>query len=53
MGHQPGTQTREQDHDEAKLMTAGLGTVSSNTPENAIFSPKTIRRFRTSNRWSE
>lgn len=53
MAHQPGTQTEEEDHAEARLMTAGLNTVSSSHPENTNFSPKTIRRFRKSNHWSE
>jgi hypothetical protein len=53
MGHQPGTQTEAQDHDEGLLMSKGLDDVSSITSENAIFHPKTIRRFRTSNRWAE
>ena len=53
IAHQPGTQTPEQDHAEAKLMSKSNDDVSILFPENAIFSPKTVLRFRTSNRWSE
>ena len=53
MGHQPGTQTTTEDHNEAKLMSSSIDDVSTTSPESAVFSPKTIRRFRTSNRWSE
>ena len=53
MGHQPGIQTQNVDHSEAKIMSDGMIEVNSLMPENSIFSPKTIRRFRTSNRWSE
>ena len=53
MAHHPGTQTEEQDHAEAKLMSSSNEDVSTLFPESAIFSPKTVLRFRTSNRWSE
>jgi hypothetical protein len=53
MGHQPGIQTPNVDHSEAKIMSDGMIEVNPLMPENSIFSTKTIRRFRTSNRWSE
>lgn len=53
MGHQPGTQSAEEDHAEGKLMSESANDVSTVFPENAVFSPKTILRFRKSNRWSE
>lgn len=53
MGHQPGTQSEEEDHEEGKLMSASTDDVSTVFPEKAVFSPQTILRFRKSNRWSE
>jgi hypothetical protein len=53
IGHQPGIQTESVDHGELGLMAKGLDGVSSTSPENSVFSARTIRRFRISNRWSE
>jgi len=54
MGHQPSTNTDgDTDHAELGLMAESLNNVQSHIPENAIFSPITVLRFRISNRWSE
>lgn len=51
MGHQPGNQA--DDHPEGGLMAASMEAVSTITPEDAKFKPKTIKRFRNCNRWSK
>jgi hypothetical protein len=53
MGHQPGIQTEPVDHAELGLMAEGLNGVITTKPEDAKFLPKTILRFRKSNRWSK
>ncbi len=53
MGHQPGHDSADSNHNEGGLMSAAMDGVSSITPENAEFRPVTVRRFRKSNRWSE
>jgi|GEM_PF-2670024 len=53
MGHQPGLQSEDDDHAELGLMAVALDGVSILKPENASFTPQTIKRFRKSNRWSK
>ena len=53
IGHHPGTQSEEQDHDENKLMSKSMVDVSATSPESSIFSPKTILRFRKAKRWAD
>lgn len=53
MGHQPAHQSELVDHSEGKLMSNAMEEVGSLIPESAIFSPKTVLRFRKANRWSE
>jgi hypothetical protein len=50
MGHQPGNEADE--HPEGGLMGSPMD-VSAISPEDARFSPKTIKRFRKTNRWSK
>ncbi|HSP41833.1 MAG TPA: hypothetical protein VLO11_03080, partial [Luteolibacter sp.] len=53
IGHHPGTQHVDTDHEEGDLMSEGLHDVNFTTFDNAKFSPKTIIRFRKCNRWAE
>jgi hypothetical protein len=54
MGHQPGDLTGDQEHAEGGIMEGRFGRqgISPFKPEESVFSPKTIFRFRKTLHWS-
>jgi len=53
MGHHPGAQTEDEDHDEMNLMSVGVAGFDTNEFSNARFMPKTVSRFRYCKKWSD